>query len=116
MAHDPARGKRIREAISQHKVRKIHALAAELKVSVAAVSRWQNGGHASLESVCSLAELLDVSLDWLLLGRGTMDWHSDRSMSATELQGILLLRDRSKIFQSRLVSLLEAISLEHGER
>lgn len=69
MAHDPARGKRIREAISQNKVRKIHALAAELEVSVAAVSRWQNGGHASLESVCSLAEVLDVSLDWLLLGR-----------------------------------------------
>ncbi|KQQ61537.1 MULTISPECIES: helix-turn-helix transcriptional regulator [Rhizobium/Agrobacterium group] len=116
MAHDQARGKRIREAIASHKVRKIHALAAELNVSVAAVSRWQNGGHTSLENVCSLAELLDVSLDWLLLGRGTMNWHSDKSISATELQSVLLLRNRSKVFQARLLALLEAISLEHGQR
>lgn len=45
-----------------------------------------------------------------------MDWHSDRTISATELQGVMMLRNRSKIFQSRLLSLLEAISLEHGER
>lgn len=109
MAHDPARGKRIREAIAKRNIRKVHAVAAELEVSVAAVSRWQNGGHASLESVCSLAKLLDVSLDWLLLGRGTMDWHNDKTISAVELQWVLLLRSRSATLQSRLIALLQAI-------
>ncbi|EGE60198.1 hypothetical protein RHECNPAF_17000114 [Rhizobium etli CNPAF512] len=113
MTHDMARGKRIREAISRGKFRKVHALAAELDVSVAAVSRWQNGGHTSLESACALADLLDVSLDWLLLGRGTMDWHRNSAISATELQMVLALRNRSAATRSNLVGLVESIPPEH---
>lgn len=116
MAHDSARGRRIREAIAQRKIRKVHALAAELNVSVAAVSRWQNGGHTSLENACALARLLDVSLDWLLLGRGTMDWHRDSTISATELQWVLALRRRPAVIRSRLIDLLEAIPPEHPLR
>ncbi|MGV1836911.1 helix-turn-helix domain-containing protein [Rhizobium rhizogenes] len=116
MAHDPARGRRIRQAISQRKIRKVHALAAELNVSVAAVSRWQNGGHTSLESASALARVLDVSLDWLLLGRGTMDWHRDSTISATELQWVLALRSRPATIRSRLLDLLEAIPPEQSLR
>ena len=116
VAHDPARGKRVREAISRRQIRKVHALAAELNVSVAAVSRWQNGGHTSLESACALARLLDISLDWLLLGRGTMDWHKDSSISQTELQWVLALRSRPAIIRSRLIDLVEAIPPEHPLR
>ncbi|MBB3945826.1 transcriptional regulator with XRE-family HTH domain [Rhizobium skierniewicense] len=112
MANDLERGKRIREAITRSHIRKVHAVAAELDVSVAAVSRWQNGGHTSLESACSLATLLDVSLDWLLLGRGTMDWHRNNSISALEMRWILLLRSRSATVQTRLLALLEAIPAE----
>ncbi|MGO8279619.1 helix-turn-helix domain-containing protein, partial [Rhizobium ruizarguesonis] len=85
------------------KFRKVHALAAELEVSVAPVSRWQNGGHTSLESACALADLMDVSLDWLLLGRGTMDWNRNSAISATELQMVLALRNRSAAKRSNLV-------------
>jgi len=116
MTYDPARGKRIREAISRGKFRKVHALAAELNVSVAAVSRWQNGGHTSLESACALAHLLDVSLDWLLLGRGTMDGHRNSAISATELLWIMALRGRSAAAQSNLIGLLDSIPLEHSLR
>jgi len=116
MTHDVARGKRIREAISRGKFRKVHALAAELNVSVAAVSRWQNGGHTSLESACALAELLDVSLDWMLLGRGTMDGHRNGAISATELLWIMALRGRSAAAQSNLIGLLDSIPLEHSLR
>ncbi|KAA1184681.1 helix-turn-helix transcriptional regulator [Rhizobium tropici] len=112
MAHDPARGKRVREAISRRQIRKVHALAAELNVSVAAVSRWQNGGHTSLESACALAQLLDVSLDWLLLGRGTMEWHRDSTISQTELQWVLALRSRSTMIQAGFINLLQAIPPE----
>lgn len=113
MTYDMARGRRIREAISRGKFRKVHALAAELDVSVAAVSRWQNGGHTSLESACALADLLDVSLDWLLLGRGTMDWHRNSAISPTELQMVLALRNRSAATRSNLVGLVESIPPEH---
>ncbi len=49
MSRNHARGKRIREAIALKNVRKSQALAAELDVSAAAVSRWQSGGPVSLE-------------------------------------------------------------------
>ncbi|MFK0165197.1 helix-turn-helix domain-containing protein [Rhizobium sp. NPDC090279] len=116
MAHDPARGRRVREAISRREIRKVHALAAELNVSVAAVSRWQNGGHTSLESACALAQLLDVSLDWLLLGRGTMEWHKNSTISQTELQWVLALRSRSAMIRAGLINLLQAIPPEQPLR
>ncbi|WP_064694879.1 helix-turn-helix domain-containing protein [Rhizobium aegyptiacum] len=116
MAYDPARGKRIREAISRGNMRKVHALAAELNVSVAAVSRWQNGGHTSLESACALARLLDVSLDWLLLGRGAIDGHKNSTISAAELLWVTALRGRSAAAQSNLIGLLESIPREHALR
>ncbi|WP_368518780.1 multiprotein-bridging factor 1 family protein [Rhizobium sp.] len=116
MAHNPARGKRVREAIARRQIRKVHALAAELNVSVAAVSRWQSGGHTSLDSACALAQLLDVSLDWLLLGRGTMEWHKDSTISQTELQWVLALRSRSAMIQASLINLLHAIPPEQSLR
>jgi transcriptional regulator with XRE-family HTH domain len=112
LAHDHSRGKRIRKAMHQRNIRKTHALAAELEVSVAAVSRWQNGGHVSLQSACVLAETLDVSLDWLLLGRGTMDWHRINTVSQAELQWILSLRSRPPLVRSLLIDLLQAIPEE----
>ena len=75
MARDIQRGKRIRKAISTSKIVKAYALAAELNVSIAAVSKWQNGGEIALKNACDLAIATDVSLDWLLLGRGQLDTH-----------------------------------------
>lgn len=75
MSRDIQRGKRIRKAISTSKIVKAYALAAELNVSIAAVSKWQNGGEISLNNACELAVVTDVSLDWLLLGRGQADYH-----------------------------------------
>lgn len=76
MSRDIQRGKRIRKAISSSKIVKAYALAAELNVSIAAVSKWQNGGEISLSNACELAVATDVSLDWLLLGRGQSDFHN----------------------------------------
>lgn len=112
MAHDPARGRRIRDAIIHRKIQKVQALAAELNVSAAAVSRWQNGGHTSLENASALALALDVSLDWLLLGRGTMDGHRDNSISAMELKWVLALRSRSAAIRTCFIALIEAIPPE----
>ncbi len=69
------RGERIREALTARGVRKQQALAAELKVHESAVTRWKENKQISLDNAVALAAALDVSLDWLLLGRGTMDSH-----------------------------------------
>ncbi|WP_019645307.1 helix-turn-helix domain-containing protein [Novispirillum itersonii] len=106
MSFDDHRGKRIRLAMAYRNKTKTHALAAELDVSVAAISRWQNGGHLSLDSACNLARALDVSLDWLLLGRGTLDWHQDERVTAEELSSITSLRRYPPKVKSLLVELI----------
>jgi transcriptional regulator with XRE-family HTH domain len=88
MTRDLNRGKRIRKAISTSKIVKAYALAAEINVSIAAVSKWQNGGEISLNNACELAVATDVSLDWLLLGRGTADFHR-KPLQPTETQFML---------------------------
>lgn len=110
MSHDRLRGERIRRAMRERNFGKTHALAAEMNVSVATVSRWQNGGHISLQSVSELAEKLDVSLDWLLLGRGRIDWHQDSSITPQELQWVLALRLHPDAVKRPIVELVHAIS------
>lgn len=69
------RGERIRQALAARGVAKQQALAAELKVHESAISRWKEGKPISLDSAVALGTALDISLDWLLLGRATMDAH-----------------------------------------
>jgi transcriptional regulator with XRE-family HTH domain len=56
-------------------VRKLYPLALEIGVDESALSRWRHGQQISLENAVRLATHLDVSLDWLLTGRGTLDGH-----------------------------------------
>ncbi|QLF69836.1 helix-turn-helix transcriptional regulator [Peteryoungia desertarenae] len=116
MTENKARGQRIRQAMAKRKIGKAHALAAELHVSVAAVSRWQNGGDLSLDNACALAETLDISLDWLLLGRGTLDWHRDNLINPRELEWILALRERPAKIRKLVVELVEVIKPENTSR
>ncbi|MVA27312.1 helix-turn-helix domain-containing protein (plasmid) [Agrobacterium vitis] len=103
------RGLRIRRAMKEKRFSKVQALATELDVSVAAVSRWQNGGHISLDHICLLAEKLDVSLDWLLLERGTLDWHRGIQFEQSELQHISLLRRHTPKVRAILLNLVKAL-------
>jgi transcriptional regulator with XRE-family HTH domain len=73
------RGDRIREALAARGIRKQQALAAELKVHESAITRWKENKPISLGSAVALAATLDISLDWLLLGRGTIDAHRSHS-------------------------------------
>ena len=51
------------------------ALAFDLAVHQSTITRWKEDGPMSLVSACRLCEILDISLDWLILGRGLMDQH-----------------------------------------
>lgn len=103
------RGLRIRSAISLRGHRKMLALAVELGVSVAAISKWQKGQQISLENACILAQHLDVSLDWLLLARGSPDWHRSRALTDDELDLVLQLRSRPKPILKILSDLVKQV-------
>ncbi|WFT83255.1 MULTISPECIES: helix-turn-helix domain-containing protein [unclassified Methylobacterium] len=63
---------------------KLYAFAAELDVNPSSVTRWVGGGEISTEHAVRICEVLDVSLDWLLLGRGAPDLAADRAISERE--------------------------------
>jgi transcriptional regulator with XRE-family HTH domain len=69
------RGDRITMAMQKRHLQKLYAVSSALNVSESAVSRWKNNGAMTVENVIALCQLLDVSIDWLLLGRGHMDMH-----------------------------------------
>jgi transcriptional regulator with XRE-family HTH domain len=68
---------RLNQALQKRGIRKMYALAVDLGVDESAISRWRRGGPISLTHVVDLCRYLDVSLDWLLMGRGTLDMHKD---------------------------------------
>jgi transcriptional regulator with XRE-family HTH domain len=76
------RGERLVEAMRVRGMHKQHALAHVLGVNESTVTRWKNDGAMSLESAIALCQALDVSLDWFLLGNGTMD-RQGRRMDAS---------------------------------
>jgi transcriptional regulator with XRE-family HTH domain len=58
-------------------VRKQFALAHELGVHESAITRWKEDGPMGLSSAIRLCAALDISLDWLLLGRGSLEEHKN---------------------------------------
>lgn len=83
---------RLNHAIDVRKIAKMVVLAHELKVDESAISRWRRGGTMSLANAAQLCVYLDVSLDWLILGRGGMVAHRDIAMGPGEADLILALR------------------------
>jgi transcriptional regulator with XRE-family HTH domain len=65
-------------------MQKQHALAFALGVNESTVTRWKHDGPMSLESAIALCQVLDISLDWFLVGSGTVDRHPERSGFAVE--------------------------------
>jgi plasmid maintenance system antidote protein VapI len=70
-----ARGDRLKQAADARGFRKQLALAASIGVHESAITRWKDGGAITLPNALRLCSVLDISLDWLLLGRGSMDSH-----------------------------------------
>ena len=64
-------GERIREARRNSDLTQIQ-LADLINVNQAVVSYWENGKTVpTLENVIAISKELDISLDWLVLGRST---------------------------------------------
>ncbi|MEY4249983.1 MAG: hypothetical protein RJA87_1616 [Pseudomonadota bacterium] len=95
-------GERLTFALEQRGVRKLYALAVEIGVDESALSRWKKDGAISLPSAARLSQALDISLDWLILGRGHMDAHRSGSHH--------LFEDLSSAEAKRLYFILEELT------
>ncbi|HTU11880.1 MAG TPA: helix-turn-helix transcriptional regulator [Allosphingosinicella sp.] len=110
---DRNRGNRLRQAMAMRGYGKATALAAGLDISPAAITKWTQGHAMSIGHVCSLARLLDISLDWFLMGRNGVDWLRPDQLSDVEINLLGQLRERpSRIGQilSRLINEIPKIS------
>ncbi|MFN3228912.1 MAG: helix-turn-helix domain-containing protein [Asticcacaulis sp.] len=74
-------GQRLQYALNRRGVRKLYALAVELGVDESALSRWRQGRSITLANAVTLCQTLDISLDWLLLGRGEMEEHRSSGLA-----------------------------------
>ncbi|TCR06425.1 helix-turn-helix protein [Neorhizobium sp. JUb45] len=91
---DRERGKRLRQAIGARGPQKMMALAADLGISPAAVSKWIQGHAMSIDNANRLSELLGISLDWLLSGDARTTDVMGSKLSGQEKELIEHLRDR----------------------
>ena len=67
------RGERVAAAMAMRGWRKDAAVAKSLGVNASTVYRWRTTGEFSLEHAIAFCEHFNLSLDWLLLGRGSAD-------------------------------------------
>ena len=106
---DKNRGIRLKHAMETRGYRKATALAASLDISPAAITKWTQGHAMSLDHVANLAHLLDVSLDWLLMGRNEPDWLRQDQLTAVECEIIEKMRARPPRLATLLSRLLGEI-------
>lgn len=66
---------RFAHALALREVGKLYALAVAIGVNESAISRWKKGRTISLENAAQVCRALDISLDWLVMGRGGIDSH-----------------------------------------
>ena len=85
------------------------AVAAEIGVSPVALSKWRQGGPLSLENACKLAVHLNVSLDWLVLGREAAETGLTDEAEAVVNEVGRLLRARPNRISSMVADLVSEI-------
>ncbi|WP_226864944.1 helix-turn-helix domain-containing protein [Microbulbifer taiwanensis] len=103
-------GARLERVLRARGVQKISPLALELGVNESCISRWRRGGAISTDNAIRLCRALDISLDWLLSGRGHMDQHKGRAVSDREFLLLARMRSLPEKVRETLLSLLETIS------
>ncbi len=110
-------GDRLRLAMTARGVRKQQAFAFQLKVHESAITRWKANQSFSIDNAIAVCAALDISLDWLLLGRGTMDSHkvsdtrpvqNEENALAASIKHLsqLLTAETSACLQALIISLL----------
>lgn len=105
-----SRGDRLSRAIKGRGISKMMSLAIDLDVHESAISRWRKNGPMSLENAARISEVLDISLDWLVLGRGEMDAHTVEGLASEEFEYLQVLRKLRRQALVHLMALLEELT------
>ena len=72
-------GNRLRTLLKQQHNLKQLALANAIGVEESTISRWLSGGNIKVAHLVTLCDFLDVSVDWLIMGRGSPILHKSYS-------------------------------------
>lgn len=107
-------GGRIRRALEARNIRPAE-LAARLGVSRAAVSNWLKGEKLSAAHVCAVATELDVSINWLALGIGSIEIAADATLTQREEDMIRLVRYFGDEVLQRAVGMVTALSQQNRQ-
>lgn len=99
---DKQRGSRLEQAFKERQIAKTYVLAMELGVSESAVSRWKQGASITLNNARKLCLIVDISMDWLVLGRGGIDDHKRFTVSRSEREFLQKLRSAPEGFREHL--------------
>jgi len=105
-----SRGDRLSRAIKGRGISKMMALALDLDVHESAISRWRKDGPMSLEHAARLSEVLDISLDWLVLGRGEMDAHAVERLASEEFELLRIVRRMRRNALLHLLAMLDDLT------
>ncbi|MGF0538047.1 helix-turn-helix domain-containing protein [Agrobacterium sp. ES01] len=77
-------GERFQMALASRGASKQMAFAARIGVDASQISRWRRGRGWTVGNAVRVCLMLDISADWLLLGRGRMDLHVDPMPARSE--------------------------------
>lgn len=85
-------------------------LAYALGISKSSVSDWLKGGGLNIQNAAAMALELNLSLDWLLLGKGGMDLFGPIHPTADEMLLVRQLRDAGQSAFASFFSMLENLA------
>ncbi|MEF2559388.1 helix-turn-helix transcriptional regulator, partial [Aurantimonas sp. C2-5-R2] len=110
-------GTRLKAALQARQIGKHYALAVELGVHESAISRWLQGLAISVPHLIALCQTLDISIDWLLTGQGSMTQHklpmADSAEAARILFQDITRRDMATTASVLAVLLERMTAIEH---
>lgn len=109
---DPERGQRLEEALRIRNVKKMYVLAIELGVNESAISRWRKGQPITMDNAINLCRALDVSADWLILGRGNVDQHNGFCATVEERKLLRLIRSLPSGFMTHFSRAIDALDTQ----
>lgn len=87
----------------------------EIDVHASTVTRWLQGAPIQIEHAERLCIVLDISIDWLLLGRGSLDPATPERLSAAERHLLQEARRTTPEILELIVTLLSRISNKGAE-
>ncbi|MCY7293832.1 helix-turn-helix domain-containing protein [Alteromonas sp. a30] len=97
-------GSRLRNYLKDKHNLKQLALANAIGVEESTISRWLSGGNIKVSHLINLCAFLDISIDWLIMGRGTPALHK------TDIQDVNMLNGLPKEIREDIQSLIHKLS------